>query len=71
MTQPKESTLPDVKWLTVPEVAAYIRCSRVSVYRWIKEGSLPAVKFGPDAGRNFRIAESAVADFMRETVKPE
>lgn len=68
MTQPKESTLPDVKWLTVPEVATYLCCSRMTIYRAVRSGVLPAIKFGGKAG-NFRIAESALLTFIRDAAE--
>ncbi|MBI1877469.1 MAG: helix-turn-helix domain-containing protein [Chloroflexi bacterium] len=37
--------------LTVPEVAAYLRVSRVTVWRWCREGVIPASRIG----RNWRI----------------
>lgn len=55
--------LPNVKWLTVEEVANYARCSRMTVYRWIKNGDLPATRFG-SGRRNFRITETALLALM-------
>jgi excisionase family DNA binding protein len=37
--------------LTVPEVAAYLRVSRVTVWRWCRVGVIPASQIG----RNWRI----------------
>ncbi len=37
--------------LTVQEVAAYLRVSRVTVWRWCQQGILPAFRIG----RNWRI----------------
>ncbi|MFN8454757.1 MAG: helix-turn-helix domain-containing protein [Anaerolineae bacterium] len=37
--------------LTVPEVAAYLRVSRVTVWRWCRSGVIPASQIG----RNWRI----------------
>lgn len=66
MTQPANSTLPAVTWLTVEEVADYFRMSRMSIYRWIRAGRLPAIQIG----REFRIDEEAVKALMR-TVQAE
>jgi len=49
--------LPDVRFLTVAEVAQLMRVSKMTVYRLVHSGELPAVRFG----RSFRIPESAVA----------
>lgn len=51
------SGLADVRFLTVSEVAELMRVSRMTVYRMIHAGELPAVRFG----RSFRVPESAVS----------
>jgi excisionase family DNA binding protein len=56
------SGLGNVKFLTVAEVAALMRVSKMSVYRLIHAGQLEAVRFG----RNFRVTESAVDTYLRE-----
>lgn len=48
--------LSDVKFLTVAEVADMMRVSRMTVYRLVHSGELPAIRFG----RSFRVPESAV-----------
>ena len=48
--------------LTVPEVAEWARVHPKTVYRWIREGRLEAIQFGP---RTFRIPEDAVSQFLR------
>jgi excisionase family DNA binding protein len=49
--------LEDVRFLTVAEVAEMMRVSRMTVYRMVHAGELPAIRFG----RSFRVPESAVA----------
>jgi excisionase family DNA binding protein len=49
--------------LTVREVAAIMRVSRMSVYRMIERGLLPCVL----AGRSARVPESAIDDHLRQT----
>ncbi|MCY0904000.1 helix-turn-helix domain-containing protein [Arthrobacter sp. H14-L1] len=44
-------------FLTVSEVADVMRVSKMTVYRLVHSGELPAVRFG----RSYRIPESAVA----------
>lgn len=56
MTKPRENTLPTISWLTVVEVAEFLRVSKMTVYRWIKAGELPAIK----VGRSFRVDEKHV-----------
>ncbi|WP_432558633.1 helix-turn-helix domain-containing protein [Granulicoccus sp. GXG6511] len=53
--------LAEVKFLTVAEVAAVMRVSKMSVYRLIHSGKLEAVRFG----RSFRVPEKAVHDYLR------
>ncbi len=53
---------PGSSWLTVPEVAAELRVSRMTVYRLIKGGDLPSIRIG----RNIRVPENALDTFVRE-----
>lgn len=48
--------LPDVRFLTVAEVAGLMRVSKMTVYRMVHSGELPAVRFG----RSYRVPESEV-----------
>ena len=48
--------LSAVRFLTVAEVAEMMRVSKMTVYRLIHAGELPAIRFG----RSFRVPESAV-----------
>lgn len=56
-----DSELADVRFLTVAEVAALMRVSKMTIYRMVHTGDLPAVKFG----RSYRVPESAVQDAIR------
>lgn len=49
--------LSDVRFLTVAEVAAIMRVSKMTVYRMVHGGELPAVRFG----RSYRVPETAVS----------
>lgn len=51
----------DVRFLTVAEVAEIMRVSKMTVYRLVHAGELPAIRFG----RSYRVPESAVADALR------
>ena len=53
--------LSDVRFLTVAEVAGMMRVSKMTVYRMVHAGELPAIRFG----RSFRVPESAVAELLR------
>ena len=62
--QPPESTWNARNLLTVPEVAEWARVHPKTVYRWIKEGELEAIQFGP---RTFRVPEDAINKFLLKT----
>jgi excisionase family DNA binding protein len=55
-----ERPLGDVKFLTVAEVATAMRVSKMTVYRLVHSGELPAVR----VGRSFRVPEQAVHDYL-------
>ncbi|WP_188941933.1 helix-turn-helix domain-containing protein [Nakamurella endophytica] len=57
----RDSPLSEMKFLTVAEVAAVMRVSRMTVYRLVHSGELPAHRFG----RSFRVPERAVHDYLR------
>lgn len=52
----------EVQFLTVAEVAGMMRVSKMTVYRLVHAGELPAVQFG----RSYRVPESAVEDFVHK-----
>jgi len=56
-------SLSNVNFLTVAEVAAVMRVSKMSVYRLIHGGELEAVRFG----RSFRVTEGAVDAYLKES----
>ena len=49
-----------VSFLTVTEVAAIMRVSKMTVYRLVHGGELAAVR----VGRSFRVPEPAVRDYL-------
>ena len=51
---------PGVSFLTVTEVAAIMRVSKMTVYRLVHGNELAAVR----VGRSFRVPESAVRDYL-------
>ncbi|WP_235910613.1 helix-turn-helix domain-containing protein [Goekera deserti] len=51
-----------VTFLTVAEVAAMMRVSKMTVYRLVHGGELSAVR----VGRSFRVPERAVQDYLRD-----
>ncbi len=61
-TQRPDPVLADVKFLTVAEVAAHMRVSKMTVYRMVHAAELPAVR----VGRSFRVPEKALDDYLRD-----
>lgn len=55
--------ISEVKFLTVAEVASVMRVSKMTVYRLVHAGDLPAVR----VGRSFRVPEDAVNDYLRKS----
>lgn len=49
-----------VRFMTVAEVAAAMRVSKMTVYRMVHSGDLAAVR----VGRSFRVPERAVDDYL-------
>ncbi len=57
-----EQPLSEVRFLTVAEVAALMRVSKMTVYRLVHSGELPAIR----VGRSFRVPEEAVYTYLRD-----
>ena len=61
MAQPGE--LAGAKFLTVAEVATMMRVSKMTVYRLVHEGTIPAVR----VGRSFRVREKDANDYIEKS----
>ena len=57
-----DSPLSEVRFLTVAEVAALMRVSKMTVYRLVHSGELAAVR----VGRSFRVPDTAVHAYLRD-----
>jgi excisionase family DNA binding protein len=53
-------------FLTIAEVAAAMRVSKMTVYRLVKAHAIAAVR----VGRSFRVPEEAVIDYIRRSTEP-
>jgi excisionase family DNA binding protein len=60
-TEARDHGLDDVRFLTVAEVAALMRVSKMTVYRLVHAHDLAAVR----VGRSFRVPEHAVHAYLR------
>jgi excisionase family DNA binding protein len=56
-----ERQLGEVRFLTVAEVASIMRVSKMTVYRLVHAGELPAIR----VGRSFRVPENAVHQYLQ------
>ena len=63
MAASSERPLGEVRFLTVAEVASTMRVSKMTVYRLVHSGTMPAVR----VGRSFRVPEHAVSEYLRES----
>jgi excisionase family DNA binding protein len=61
VTMSTERQLAEVRFLTVAEVAAIMRVSKMTVYRMVHAGDLPAIR----VGRSFRVPEDEVHAYLR------
>lgn len=52
-------------FLTVGEVAEYMRLSRMTVYRMIERGEIPALR----VGRSFRVPKAALDNVLERTIE--
>ncbi len=50
-------------FMTVAEVAALMRVSKMTVYRLVHQGDLPAIR----VGRSFRVPQQAVHDYLSDS----
>ena len=63
MASSNSGDISEAKFLTVAEVARVMRVSKMTVYRLVHSGELPAVR----VGRSFRVPEDAVNEYLRRS----
>ena len=56
-----ERPLAEAGFLPVAEVASIMRVSKMTVYRLVHAGELPAIR----VGRSFRVPENAVHQYLQ------
>jgi excisionase family DNA binding protein len=65
MAETLEEVVPvDDEWLTVQEVATYLRMNPATIRKWLREGRLRGISFGGPAG--WRIRREELERFIRE-----
>lgn len=55
--------MSEATFLTIAEVAARMRVSKMTVYRLVHSGELPALR----VGRSFRVTEDDVNEYLRKS----
>lgn len=63
MAESNPGDVSAVKFLTVAEVAEVMRVSKMTVYRLVHSGELPAVR----VGRSFRVPEDEVNTYLQRS----
>ncbi|GHJ59334.1 hypothetical protein NOK12_18520 [Nocardioides sp. OK12] len=63
MVTSSSGDISEAKFLTVAEVAAMMRVSKMTVYRLVHNGELPAVR----VGRSFRVREEDANEYIRKS----
>jgi excisionase family DNA binding protein len=57
------SELHQINLLTIQEVADWAKVSTKTVYRWISDNKIPAIRLG---NRTYRIPEKAIINYLRK-----
>ncbi|HEY5728857.1 MAG TPA: helix-turn-helix domain-containing protein [Anaerolineales bacterium] len=57
------SELHQINLLTIQEVADWAKVSTKTVYRWIADNKIPAIRLG---NRTYRIPEKAIIEYLRK-----
>ena len=57
------SELQQINLLTIQEVADWAKVSTKTVYRWISDNKIPAIRLG---NRTYRIPEKAIIDYLKK-----
>ena len=63
MAENTPGDMSEAQFLTIAEVAAKMRVSKMTVYRLVHGGDLPAVR----VGRSFRVTEKDVNDYIQRS----
>ena len=63
MAENTPGDMSEAHFLTIAEVAAKMRVSKMTVYRLVHSGELPAVR----VGRSFRVREDDANEYIRNS----
>jgi excisionase family DNA binding protein len=59
----KKFKTTQINLLTIQEVADWAKVSAKTVYRWISDNTIPAIRLG---NRTYRIPEKAIIDYLNK-----
>jgi excisionase family DNA binding protein len=59
----RTSELQQMNLLTIQEVANWAKVSTKTIYRWISDNKIPAIRLG---NRTYRIPEQAIIDYLKQ-----
>lgn len=59
----RSSDISQINLLTIQEVATWAKVSTKTVYRWISDNKIPAMRLG---NRTYRIPEQAIIDYLKQ-----
>jgi excisionase family DNA binding protein len=57
------SELQQMNLLPIQEVADWAKVTTKTIYRWISDNKIPAIRLG---NRTYRIPEKAIIDYLRQ-----
>jgi excisionase family DNA binding protein len=63
MSNNNTGDISEVRFLTIAEVASMMRVSKMTVYRLVHNGELPAVR----VGRSFRVTEQDANEYLQRS----
>ena len=55
------------KYITIPRLAKLVGVSRISIYKKVKKGEIPAIRIG----RNYAITDQTIAQVLGEELSEE
>ena len=63
-------TEQDNEWMTVQDVARYLKVNEETVRRWIRDGELEVLSLGSSNRAGYRILKSALDTFIKARYGP-
>ena len=58
-----DNEISEINLLTIQEIAAWAKVSTKTIYPWISDNKIPAIRFG---NRTYRIPEKAIIAYLKQ-----